>query len=372
MKNLLFTNPMRTFLYGLCAALFLSACGSEVQVIQPGHKQLREAVYASGKLQSKDQYELRAPLSGTVTEVIGEGIAVQQGEQVIAISHEAGDAQLSSAATRLQHAKQNLDASSQIRREMQAELANAGIRLSKDSIEYARQQELLANKATSQVAYENALNAWKQSKNDLIALRARQEQRLQQLQENYRQAQADYSQYAEQKANTRLSSTLDGKVYKVLKRVGEQVQAGELLAIIGRDDAYELLIQVDERDISKVKAGQPIYFSTDLYEAVFTAEVARISPFFNESDRTFLVEGKLTEKETKSFYPGITVEANIVIREKQNALVIPREYLQAGDSVLVQQDEVQVKIKVKPGLRGEQMVEIEQGLTAESKLVRPS
>ena len=65
--------------------------------------------------------------------------------------------------------------------------------------------------------------------------------------------------------------------------------------------------------------------------------------------------------------PGLTVEANIIVREKPEALVIPKSYLLPGDSVMLQNKE---KIKVKTGLKNLKYVEIVSGLDTTATLYK--
>ena len=87
----------------------------------------------------------------------------------------------------------------------------------------------------------------------------------------------------------------------------------------------------------------------------------------NERTRSFTVEASFVTI-PPALYPNLTTEANIVIQRKENALIIPREYLVDGNSVLTEDEE---KVPVKTGLKDYQKVEILDGLTTDDVIVKP-
>jgi HlyD family secretion protein len=68
-------------------------------------------------------------------------------------------------------------------------------------------------------------------------------------------------------------------------------------------------------------------------------------------------------------YPNLTLEANIVLNTKNEALTIPRKFLLDDDYVFISLKE---KRKVKIGLRDFQKAEVLEGLTTSDKIYMPS
>jgi multidrug efflux pump subunit AcrA (membrane-fusion protein) len=87
----------------------------------------------------------------------------------------------------------------------------------------------------------------------------------------------------------------------------------------------------------------------------------------DERSRTFKIEAHFINV-PKKLYPNLSVEANIVIKTKKNAITIPKNYLLKDDFVLVNKTE---KRKVKVGLSDYQKVEILEGLNAEETIYKP-
>ena len=100
---------------------------------------------------------------------------------------------------------------------------------------------------------------------------------------------------------------------------------------------------------------------------VFEAIVTKIEPIMNERSKTFVVEAAFKTR-PEVLYPNITFEANIVLEQKDNALLIPRNYLINESQVIKSNgDTVQVAI----GLKDYQKVEILSGITAQDELLKP-
>jgi HlyD family secretion protein len=140
------------------------------------------------------------------------------------------------------------------------------------------------------------------------------------------------------------------------------------IAIIGDAEHFLLELQIDEYDIAKISIGQRIWVTMDSYKNhLYEAKVTKINPYMNERTKSFLIEAEfITQPPT--LYPNLTVEANIVIDSKENALLIPRSYLIDDSFVLVTDNR---KIPVTVGLKDYQQVEIVKGLAANDIIFKP-
>ena len=67
---------------------------------------------------------------------------------------------------------------------------------------------------------------------------------------------------------------------------------------------------------------------------------------------------------------GMSVEANIVTREKEGALLVPVDALQGGDVFVVDGSRVRRRA-VTVGIRGTRTVEIISGVTGSERVVAP-
>jgi hypothetical protein len=87
----------------------------------------------------------------------------------------------------------------------------------------------------------------------------------------------------------------------------------------------------------------------------------------NERNKTFLVEASFT-KAPEKLYPNVTFEANIMLRTKQNALILPRNYLK-NDSIVTLVDGTTRTVKL--GLTDFQKAEILSGLSSQDQVIKP-
>src|SRR5690606_31255997 len=103
----------------------------------------------------------------------------------------------------------------------------------------------------------------------------------------------------------------------------------------------------------KIAIGQKVLVNMDSYKGqVFEAEVSAVIPFMREASKTFTVEAVFTKAPPK-LYPNLSLEANIIIQEKQNVLTIPSTYLIQNKYVLTAKKET---LEVKTGVRSLEFV----------------
>jgi multidrug efflux pump subunit AcrA (membrane-fusion protein) len=165
-----------------------------------------------------------------------------------------------------------------------------------------------------------------------------------------------------------IKSEVNGKVYSLLKEKGELVNSQSPIALIGDHQNFILELQVDEYDIAKIKEKLKVYISMDSYKgSVFEAEVSKINPVMNDRTKSFTIEAAFITS-PPVLYPFLTVEANIVIQAKKNALTIPRNFLVDESFVITEENE---KTPVVTGLKDYERVEILSGITRENVLVKP-
>ena len=69
-----------------------------------------------------------------------------------------------------------------------------------------------------------------------------------------------------------------------------------------------------------------------------------------------------------NLFPNLSAEANIVIQTKENALIIPREYLIEDQYVMIDSEE---RVEVEVGLMDYQHVEIINGLNEGQLIYKP-
>jgi RND family efflux transporter MFP subunit len=151
----------------------------------------------------------------------------------------------------------------------------------------------------------------------------------------------------------------------VLRRdaeVGEVVDTPAALFWIGEPRPLRVTAEVDEEDIAQIREGQRALLRADAFAGqVLNATVAQITPKGDATRKAYRV--RLALPDDTPLMIGMTVEANIVLRETNAAVLVPPAALR-GDHVFLVQGEVARRRQVTVGVQGPRAVEIRQGIAA--------
>ncbi|WP_162426776.1 efflux RND transporter periplasmic adaptor subunit [Pontibacter pudoricolor] len=354
--------------FPLAFLLILTACTGKHETTQPTVEAITESVYASGVVKSRDQYQVFPTVSGIIQQLfVTEGDVVKKGDPLLKIDNET--ARLNTENARIAAEYSSVSANAAKLSELQETIDLARSKKQNDSMLLVRQRNLWANKIGTRVELEQRELNYKNSVTALQSARLRYNDLKKQLNFAAKQSQKNLEISETITGDYTVRSETDGKVYSVLKEKGEMVSPQIPVAVIGAADDFILELQVDEYDIARIQPGQQVLLNLDSYKGqVFEAKVYKVNPAMNERTRSFTVEASFVTK-PPALYPNLTTEANIVIRRKQNALIIPREYLVDGTYVLNEDNE---KVPVKTGLKDYQKVEILKGLTRDDVIVKPA
>ena len=132
----------------------------------------------------------------------------------------------------------------------------------------------------------------------------------------------------------------------------------------------QVVAEVNEEDIPRVIVGQTALFRTDAFpDRRLQGKVSEITPMGDVAAKTFRV--KMLLPDDTPLKPGMSVEANIVTREKPDALLIPADALQ-GNAVFVLDGSTARKREVKIGIRGTRKVEVLSGLAEGKRVASPA
>ena len=352
----------------LVGIVALCACNQkEHEITNPIVQNITETVYASGIVKSRNQYEVFSTVFGIIGKKwVSEGDIVHKGDVIISLLNETP--KLSSENALLTATYSSVSFNTDKLNELKVNIDLARAKMKTDSSLYQRQQNLWKEEIGTKNELEQRELAWKNSVTTYKAAL---------LQYNNLKKQIDFTAQQSMK-NLQISNSLnkdytirskrDGRVYTILKEPGEMVSTQTPIAVIGDINDFEMELQVDEYDISKIKTGQKVFVSMDSYKGqVFEATVTNIQPIMDSRSRSFKVEATFTSK-PPNLYPNLTVEANILISSKENALTIPRNFLVDENDVLLKNGE---KRKVVTGLKDYQRVEIISGLSKEDIIKKP-
>lgn len=348
--------------------LTISSCKNKQETIRPSVEDITESVYASGIVKSLNQYEAFSRVNGIVEGVyIIEGQHVKKGTPLLSVSDEVQKLNKENSKLAATFNDFNTNKGKLQDAEMTVELTKN--KMQNDSILYFRQKALWEQQIGSKVELEQRELAFQNSKTAYFSSKVKYNDLKRQLDFSSVQSKKNLSISERMENDYTVKSEIDGIVYSFDKSKGELVNVQTPLAVIGDATNFYLELQVDEPDIFKIKLGQKVILSLDSYkDQPFEATVSKIDPIMDERTKTFTVEAVFTKQPPK-LYPNISTEANIIIRSKNKALLIPRNYTINDEYVIKANGDT---VKVVAGLKDYQKIEILSGISTDDELVKPT
>jgi HlyD family secretion protein len=357
-----------TFLYLIILALALVACGKKTQETQPIRKDVTETVFASGVLEANGTYQLTAQSDGYLVAVnFKENDLVQEGTVLAIIDNKQNVLNTESAEALYRIAKSNTNPNAPNFVQARNSSLVAQQKMEFDSLQVLRYKKLLESNSIAKTDYENVVLQYQNSKTNYINSLANYQQLQQQAEQ---QLIINASQSNVNKVLTgfnQLKAVLTGKIYQKFKQKGDYVRKGEVIATIGDADFIYAKVNIDESNIGKIKVGQEAVVQLNTNKnKTYKGEVMEILPAFNEATQSFIC--KIAFKENLDFkLVNTQLQANIVIGLNQNALLIPRNFLNFGNYVNVKGKEQPVKVSTR--FVSNEWVQIEAGIDENSTLI---
>jgi multidrug efflux pump subunit AcrA (membrane-fusion protein) len=137
-------------------------------------------------------------------------------------------------------------------------------------------------------------------------------------------------------------------------------------------DTVKVSVNVIEKDLSKIKKGQPAKIKVDAYpEKVFNGKITLVSPTVNPMTRTASVEISIPNL-GHQLRPGMFAEAEIIIRKSDDAILVPAyAVLEKSDTrkVLTVVDGKAMSKLIELGFDQGDLVEVKDGLAVGDTLI---
>jgi HlyD family secretion protein len=354
--------------YVLMLVVFVFSCKKSGEKTNPTIETISESVYASGLVKSKNQYQVYSTVNGLIEDIfVTEGDTLKIGDPLMKIINEPSKLNVQNA--RLAASYSDLQSNTEKLRESKKAIDLALSKKDNDSLLLFRQENLWSQNVGTKVELEQRRLAYKTSKiNYEIAFLSYRDLKKQ-LEFTSNQSKTNLKISNAVAGDYIIKSEVSGKVFKILKEKGELANTLNPVAVVGNATDFLIELKVDEYDVARVRENQEVLLTMDSYKGeVFRAKVATIEPLMNEQSRSFTVNAIFMTRPAV-LYPNLSVEANIVIQSKENAMTIPRNYLIGDSLVLVNKDE---KRKVVIGLKDYQKVEVKSGLKATEFIYKPA
>ncbi|WP_394051108.1 efflux RND transporter periplasmic adaptor subunit [Xanthobacter versatilis] len=349
--------------------------GPEVVVYPVVKAELVRTVVATGHVETPYRVSIGSQITGTVKEVlVEEGQSVRQGQPLVSLDA----TELESAVVQAEGAVAQADARMRQLRELTKPAADEAQKQARANLDNARAafdraDKLAKSGAGTQATLDEATRALN------VALTLARTAELQVYTSSpggsdYVIAETQLSQAKANLATARarlgyatITAPRDGVLITRSVERGAVVQAGKTLLVLAPAGDTQLVVQIDEKNLSLLKLGQSALASADAYpDQRFPASLTYINPSVDITRAS--VEVKLTVPDPPVYLrQDMTVSVDIAVDRRPDAVVVPARTVHSPTSaapfVLVARDGRAREQKVRLGLRAGDQVQVLEGLT---------
>lgn len=269
---------------------------------------IEDLVGATGSLQPRDYVDVGAQVSGQLKKLhVDVGTEVKEGQLLAEI-----DAEQSAA---------RVDANRASLRAQQATLVERQVNIEKAERDLQRQQNLMAEEATTAEQVQNADTALRAARTQLNSLKAQ----IDQQQASMRVEEANLK-------FTKIYAPMSGTVISVTARQGQTLntnQSAPTLLRIADLSTMTVQTQVGEADVSKLRGGMPSYFTTlGSPGRRFYGTLRKIEPTPTVTNNVVLYNALFdVPNPNKVLMPQMTAQVFFVVAEARDVLVVPASAL---------------------------------------------
>lgn len=204
-----------------------------------------------------------------------------------------------------------------------------------------------------------------------------QNDQVQSASDNLRSAELTMKTTQDQMDDYTIKSPINGTIVDKQYKAGDRVESGKSMCTIYDLSYLKLIMNIDELDISQVKVGQSVEITADAVEGkTFTGTITKVSVAGTTTNGTTSYPVTVRINENESLWPGMNVDAKIVVSANDNALAIPVGAVERGNQVLItaaspsasnamkdaSAPEGYVYVKVETGVSDNDYIEITSGL----------
>ncbi|WP_175177993.1 efflux RND transporter periplasmic adaptor subunit [Achromobacter pestifer] len=311
--------------FALRAIFFPAAAPPTFSATEVSRADLEDSVLASGTLDAIERVSVGAQATGQLKSLkVALGDRVKKGQLVAEIDDLTQQNEL-----------RNAEAALQTRR---AERAAKVATLKQAELAFKRQRQMLAADASSREAYETAEATLAVTRAEIASLDAQ-----------IAQAEIQVDTARVNLGYTRIVSPIDGMVVAVVTKEGQTVnsiQSAPTIIKVAQVDTMTIKAQISEADVTRVKAGLPVYFTIlgepdQRYQATLRAVEPAPDSIQKDDATASLTSSSGSSTTAAVYYNGLfdvpnpdeklrismTAQVFIVLGEAKDAVVVPASAL---------------------------------------------
>ena len=342
----------------------------------------------NGKAEPVSWQAMRAEASGVISRIaVQDGQTVAKGAAIAVISDPTLQADIDAAQAKVAEAQANLSALQAGGKPAEFTEIDNSLNRARFDREQAQKtlaalERLKAKQAATQQDVDAARDKVQQTDLEIAGLEKRRNSLVAAPDVAAAKARLTDAEIAYKLARSRaafstVTAPIAGVVYGREARQGSYVNAGDLIANVGRMDQLIVRVFVDEPELGRVEIGQPVTITWDaLPGRQWTGRVERkpvtVQPMGSRQVGEVLVS---IDNQGGALIPGTNVNAEIRTAVVENALVVPKETLRhdaQGDYTYVLKDGAIERRAVKKGVSSITQTQVVEGLADADAVALPS
>ena len=206
---------------------------------------------------------------------------------------------------------------------------------------------------------------------------------IQSASETLRSAQISMENLQDTMNNYTITAPISGTVIEKDVKAGDALTSGTTLCVLYDLSYLEMVINVDELQVSDLSVGQSVQVTADAVpDKTYVGEVTRVSMKGSSSGGTTTYPVTVRIDDIDGLRPGMNANAEIVVANAASALCVPNAAIVQGGYVLVTKDSPSaanaapemeapdgyVYVEVKTGVSDDDYTQITSGLKAEDTI----
>ncbi len=342
-----------------------NSCQEEKKAITPTEQDITHSIYASVTVKPDNLYTVYPQQTGIISDIfVTEGDSVFAGQKIGSIINDNIALNQEKATLQFQLAESKLYGQGNTLKTLEGEIESLKLQVKFDSANYFKNVKLEQEKVVTKSALDNFELKYELSTKQLANAEQKYFQIKKELENSLQLSKNNLKSAKINLNDSYIYSLIDGMIYHVDKEIGEFISSQIPFAQIGSKKNFVLEMLVDEEDITQVKIGQKVIVSLDAYaDTSFMCEVTKIYPQKDIIKQTFTVEGIFLEQPPTLLF-GMSGESNIIIDQKENVIIIPREFINDKNQVNTKEG----LVTVKTGLKDMNNIQIIEGISLSTKI----
>lgn len=322
----------------------------------PQMTDLRKVTVVTGKIEPRNEVNVKPQISGIITEIMKEaGDMVQAGEIIAKVKVVPDMNQLANA---------------------QARVRLASINVKQAKVNFDRQKALYDKGLVSGDEYDKIRQSYNQASEEVMA-----------AQDNLEVVRDGVSKNNANTSSTLIRSTISGLVLNVPVKVGNTVilsntfNDGTTIASVANMNDLIFRGNIDETEVGQLVVGMPMKITIGaLQDTHLQASLEYVSPkaVENNGANQFEIKAAVRGVNNHQIRSGYSANAEIVLASASHVLTVPESAIEfSGNNTYVyvikgkDKDKTYTRKKVVTGLSDGLNIQIKQGLSAKEKVRGP-